>query len=108
MLPTSPSVVKTLVVKRDDGISHSQTAITIASQPNVDMVAASPLRVIAIRAARVFVQTLIPSISIASFSNLIALKTAVLLAAAASVMAILQNTGELLAKLDQTHPELRG
>lgn len=106
----SPAPIQTLVVKRDEAASLSSgvVGVTPTFTSNVIFKALSPLKVVLIRSARVFVQSLSAGSTVATFTNMISFKTALTIAAATAAAAALQNTGELLAKLDQTMPELRG
>jgi hypothetical protein len=121
--PEPPPVVQTVVVKREESIPHTALAETPATMPNVILKALSPVKVVVIRALRVFFQTLASGIGATSAAagassagvNIEALKALqnldfkaiVILAAFAALACAIQNTAELFAKLDQTMPELR-
>lgn len=100
--------IQTLVVKRDDGVTHTTTAETPVGMADVTLKALSPFKIVLIRTARVFCQTLSGSAGVATFSNLLSFKAAVVIAAATAGVTALQNTAELLAKWDQSFPEFRG
>lgn len=102
----------TLVVKRDD-MPNSTLATTPAGMADVVLKALSPIKIILIRTARAFLQALLGTVGAANLSTLAGIqgldfRQAVILAAATASVTFLQNAVELLAKLDQTIPELRG
>ena len=103
-----PTELSTVVVKRDEGVAETTTAITPGAVPNVTLKAVHPVKIILIRTARVFLQSLAGSITVASITDLVSIKTAVIMAAATAGVTALQNGAELLAKLDQSFPEVRG
>jgi hypothetical protein len=108
-LQSTGTPIATLVVKREAGIANTQMAQTAGlNTPDVHLKAVSPVKIVLIRSARVFVQTLAGSIGVASTTNLLSIKGAFITAAVTAGVTALQNTGELLAKLDQTMPEMRG
>ena len=103
----------TVVTARADTVTDHQLS-------QVVIVLMTPLRIIATRAARVYLQTLIGLLS--AFGLGVASEVGVTMAAdtfwhtllacmglaiAPAVMSILQNTLELLAKADATMPQLR-
>lgn len=104
----APLQISTLVVKRTEGVSQTQIADTPGGTPNILLKALSPFAIVFIRSARVFVQTLAGSVTVATFSSHTTFKAAFVIAAATAGVTALQNTAELLAKLDQSMPELRG
>lgn len=106
MTETEP--IKTLVVQRQDSITTTQLAETPGQTPNVVLTALKPWKIVLIRTARVFFQTLSGSATVASFTDVVSFKGAVLIAASAAVATAIQNTAELLAKWDQSFPEFRG
>lgn len=108
MPDTVTNPISTLVVRRNDTIASTQLAETLGSSPDVMLKAISPWKIVLIRTARVFVQTLSGSVTVATFSNLLSLKGAVIIAASTAGVTALQNTAELLIKLDQSYPEFRG
>jgi hypothetical protein len=105
---TKAPTIATMVVRRDTSIAATQLATTADGAPDVHLKAVSPWKIVAIRSARVFFQTLSGSIGVSTFSSILSLKGAVVVAAATAAVTALQNTAELLAKLDQTMPEFRG
>lgn len=104
-----------LVARPDDGVT-STYASTPGSAPNLVVSAISPLRVIAIRTARVYVQSVLGFLS-TGITGLDAglmphefaarVKVAALLSLSIAGMTAGQNFLELLGKLDQKYPELR-
>lgn len=105
---SADSQIQTLVVKRDDGVTHTATAETPVGMADVVLKALSPWKIVLIRTARVFCQTLSGASGVATFSNLLTFKAAVIIAASTAGVTALQNTTELLAKWDQSFPEFRG
>jgi hypothetical protein len=100
--------IATVVVKRDEGVNSTTMAATPYGHPDVVLKALNPWKIVLIRSARVFFQTLAGSIGVASFGDLVSIKTAVIIAASTAGVTALQNAAELLAKLDQSYPEVRG
>jgi hypothetical protein len=108
-----PDETKTVVTKRADMVTDKQAE-------NVIVVLVSPVKIVVVRALRVYVQTLAGLLTAATtgvtaavgvtmpagdFFKLFVACASIALAPA--VMSILLNTGELLAKWDATHPMLR-
>ena len=112
-----PEDIKTIVTQRtSEGVESSYARTTGTDTPNLIVQALSPLRVITIRTARVYLQSVTGFVTagLTGFDGgimpdefgalfVIACKLAVATAAVTAV----QNFGELLAKLDQKYPELR-
>lgn len=104
-----------LVARPDDGVTSTYIATPDAS-PNLIVSAISPLRVILIRTARVYMQSVLGFLS-TGITGLDAglmpdefvarLKVAALLSLSIAGMTAGQNFLELLGKLDQKYPELR-
>jgi hypothetical protein len=114
MASTSESTIVT-GVRRDDQPATS-LIMTPIHEPNIIYQTITPIMSILIRSARVFVQTLLSGsglslagaeLNIETVKHLQAREILILAAAAAAVCA-LQNTGELLARLDQKFPLMRG
>lgn len=115
----APDKVETVVTARAEGFTRNVTATTApASTPNVLIKALSPLRIIVTRVARVYVQALVGMLGLVmtgiASDSIIApndfggkLWLAMGFALAPAVMTLLQNTAEILTKLDETKPELR-
>lgn len=109
--------IKSVVVARpDDGVRNSYAVTGGQDAPNLVVQALSPLRVIAIRTARVYVQSVLGFLS-TGITGLDAglmphefaarVKVAALLSLSIAGMTAGQNFLELLGKLDQKYPELR-
>ncbi len=108
--------VQTLVVQRD-GQMDSQTVFTPHGVPNIVITVISPLRIVVVRALRVFLQTLVGlltagatglapnALPAGNFGHL--LMTCASLAVAPAAICVIQNTIELLARLDESAPQLR-
>lgn len=116
-----PNPIATVVVKRSDGISTDVLAKTPVGQPNVAIAALHPLLVIAVRGARVYMQTFLGiatalqtgfahkvgiDFGVSDLGSIIAKSAA--LALAPVFFTVLQNALEVLTKLDETMPQLRG
>lgn len=109
--------IKSIVVARaDDGVVSNYAVTGGSDSPNYIVQALSPLRVIAIRTARVYLQSIMGFLTLHAtgldkglmpneFGAL--LTTAASLAVATAAVTAIQNFIELLAKLDQKYPELR-
>ena len=109
--------IKTLVVKRDDTPKDETVAVTPGSTaPNLVIKTLRPLSVVGIRTARVYLQALvgllvaggIGATSVPGGHFGAAFVQAATLAIAPAAITALQNTIELLAKVDEKAPELRG
>lgn len=111
-----PEPIQTIVTERADGIEQTTKAVTPADQPNVIVQPMPWYRIVLVRAARVYVQSLIGGLTVtpaavaagvlpAEFA--FSLQNAALLAVGPAVMSVLQNAAELLARLDESHPQLR-
>jgi len=88
---------------------------TPAGQPNIIIKPVSPLVIIAVRAARVFGQTMLGIVTAGPVTGLIPahdfghlMVTAASLSVGSAVICILQNGVELLGRFDQSHPTLAG
>jgi hypothetical protein len=110
--------VETVVTAREQGINENMMARTTGDIPNVLVKALSPLRIMATRAARVYLQSLVGMLGLVmsgfAEGSLITpedfggkLMMAAGFALAPSVMTLVQNAAELFARLDETRPELR-
>ena len=87
-----------------------------AGTGGVEIVVVNPISLLAVRVLRTYVQTLLGILTIAAlpqtliqfkdFTDLLIQASVVSLAPA--LISLLQNVLEVLAKLDQTKPELRG
>lgn len=100
--------IATLVVKREDGITATTTAETPAGHPDIVVKALSPWKIVIIRTARVFIQSLVGGVTVSSLTNVASMKAAFIFAGSTAAITMLQNIAELLARLDQTVPEIRG
>ena len=110
-------MIKTLMIHREDGIDRKAVrAQTAADIPNVTIVTMPWYLAALVRAARVYIMTLLgllgasaTGIAPVAFSDFsVALLSALQTAVAPAIVSLLWNTGELLSKLDETRPELRG
>ena len=109
--------IKTVVVARaDDGVASNYARTYGENSANYIVQALSPLRVIAIRTSRVYLQSVLGFVTAgmtgvdggilpADFASLFVL--ALQMSAATAGVTALQNFLELLGKLDQKYPELR-
>lgn len=119
----SDDLIKTAVVKREDGISHTQEAVTqTASEPNVLVQTMTPLYAVFIRSLRVYAQTFMGLLSAMGLGAVDAvlqanvtphdflgkLQVAAWLALAPSMFTAVQNTAELIMRLDEKLPRIRG
>jgi len=108
--------IATVVVKRDDAVKQNVVAQTPPGVADIVIKALSPVRIVVIRSLRVFIQSLLASFTGAAATNALGftaippinLQAALCLAGFCAGVCALQNAGELLAKLDQTNPEMRG
>lgn len=109
-------VVKTLVTQRET-MPENVTAVTPRGIANVEVVALAWWKIIAIRTGRVYLQALAGFMTAGGLGldkGLLPhdlyglLRTSTALALAPAFFTLLQNAGELLAKLDVTNPTLRG
>lgn len=103
----------TLIVQRSSAPPANTVAATPSGMSDVVLRALSPLAIIGIRTARAFGQALLGTVGAANLTTLAGIQAlnfrqAVFIAGATASVTFLQNTVELLAKLDQTLPELRG
>jgi hypothetical protein len=104
----------TVVTERTGMVTDHQAA-------GVSVVLMAPWQIILVRALRVYLQTLVGlltalgtgaaatvgvSLSVGDFWHLLLASASI--AVAPSVMSVLLNTIELLAKIDATNPQLRG
>jgi hypothetical protein len=108
-----PQQISTMVVRRDATVPTTTVGVTPTGVSDVVLRAVSPLWVIFIRSARVFIQALLAGLSASNLSTYVGIHNfdfhAVLVVAGMTAgMTALQNAGELLAKLDQTAPQFRG
>lgn len=107
-----PDEIKTVVTEREKLTTQKQL-------DEVEIISMPWYRIVLVRAGRVYVQGLIgfltantsgateavTGIPMGDFKDKLII--ALSLAIAPAVLSLLQNTGELLAKLDQSHPKLR-
>lgn len=115
--------IKTAVVRREDGITHSQEAVTPSpSTPNVLVQTMTPLYAVFIRSLRVYAQTFMGLLSAMGLGAVDAvlqanvtphdflgrLQVAAWLALAPAMFTAAQNTAELVIRLDEKLPKLRG
>ena len=114
MASTSDSVILT-GIRRDDTPATSLVQTPI-HEPNIIVQSITPIMSILIRSSRVFVQSLLGGMGVAAagselsidvMSHLHAREILIIAAANAGVCA-LHNTAELLARLDQKFPLMRG
>lgn len=109
--------IKTIVTQRSsEGVESSYASTPGTSTPNYLVMALSPLRVIATRVARVYLQSVTGIVSAGmsgadggllpdDFYTLFV--TACRMSVAIGGITALQNFVELLTKVDQLYPELR-
>lgn len=112
----TPSVVATTVARAGE-IQADTPAVTPGAQPNVQVVAISPFVAVLTRAARTYLQVflgLLLAAGAGATTNLVpvgdflsVLRVSAMVAIAPSLVSLLQNSIELLAKLDQSAPSLR-
>ena len=96
--------------------AEAGTLVTPAGLPNIEVRVVRPIKIILVRAVRVFLQTLLglvtagltkPSmLGAKDFFHLLIMCARLSLAPA--VVCIIQNIIELMAEFDQTHPTLAG
>lgn len=114
---TDPKPVTVTVSSMALGMgTGSGTIITPTGQPNIIIKVVQPLMLVFVRATRVFLQTLLGLVTAGlaapkalptqDFMHLLVLCASLSLAPA--VVCIIQNTIELLGKLDQAYPTLAG
>lgn len=108
--------IQTIVTEREGGIEKPTTGLTPPNIPNVTVQPMPWYRIVATRAARVYMQSLVGFLTAASTAVAagvlpvefaISVQNAALLAVGPAVMSVLQNTAELLVRLDESHPQLR-
>jgi hypothetical protein len=114
MASTSESVVIT-GVRRDD---QPPTSIieTPVHEPNIIYQTITPIASILIRSARVFVQGILGGLGVSEAGSALGvdvmshihIREILILAGANAAVCALHNTAELLAKLDQKFPLIRG
>lgn len=110
--------IETVVVKREDTIDRTVMASTPADMPNVLVKALSPVRIVATRVIRVYLQSLLGMLTVVmsgvasdalitptDFQGKLALAAG--FALAPSAITLLQNAAELLAKWDETNASWR-
>jgi hypothetical protein len=109
-------MINTVITERVDSLKDSTIAQTPADEPYIVIHPLPWYRIVAVRSGRVYVQSLISFLTIAPAAVAagvlprefaISLQNAALLAVGPAVLSILQNTAELLARLDESHPKLR-
>lgn len=114
MASTSETVLVT-GIRRDD--QPAQAVIPTADhEPNIIYQTITPLASILIRSARAFIQSVLATsgLSVAgavvniSVLQHLQIREILVIASATAAICALQNTGELLAKLDQKFPMFRG
>lgn len=117
----SDETTKTIVVKRSD-VDREQLVVTAQGQPDILIQPIGALQMVLTRTARVFVQSLLGMLAVvgtgfgmpddmqqmlpAVFLDKFVLASQ--LAIAPASITFLQNVAELLAKLDERFPKLRG
>lgn len=108
--------VKTIVTERADAIDHNTTGVTPGDTPNVAVQPMHWYQIVAVRAARVYLQSmfgLMTAGGIGLDAGLLPNDLASLLgrcaqlALAPAVFSVLQNTLELIIRLDESNPKLR-
>lgn len=104
--------IATVVTKRESTVPYTLTAETPGVVSNVTLMALAPWKIVAIRTARAFLQTFAGAVTITNVTSIPAgissLKLALFIAGVTAGVTALQNTAELLAKIDQSYPEFRG
>lgn len=103
-----------LMIRRDDQPAHMQ-AQTVGPYPNALVRTITPLVSILIRAGRAFIHSLLAGATAEQGGQLLGIdalqmlniRTVFIVAVCAAIYSALQNTGELLAKLDEKWPLLR-
>lgn len=126
--PSEPQApITTIVTKRTDEIEHQTVASTPSGQPNVSIVPLPSWKIILIRAARVYLQSLLGFLTGAGVLNAVGvaampalsvlptlptgflgtLSAAALLALPPATGSLIQNTLELLARIDVNYPQVR-
>lgn len=109
--------IKTVVTKREDSVPASVMANTPESTPSdVQVIAMHPVKLVAIRAGRTFLVVLASQLAASGLgADASALPDtwaaltigAMRISAWAAGFSMLLNSSELLARLDQSHPQLR-
>lgn len=111
-----PSVVTTIVTKREDTVPHSTGVLeTPGSIPSdIRVVAMSAVRIIVVRSLRVFGQAFMGGLTAGGVGTQLlnagsggVVKSALILAASSAAFTAIQNAVELLAKFDESHPQFR-
>jgi hypothetical protein len=112
-LTPSPQAITVTVPATAISGTGPGTIITAEGQPNIKVQVLQPLTIIAVRAMRVFLQTLLGVLTAGPVTGLIPAKdfnhllvTGASVAVGATVICILQNAVELLGRYDQSHPTL--
>jgi hypothetical protein len=109
-------VVKTIVTKRDDSIPTTVEARTPQAMPNVTVIPMTALKQTLVRAARTYVMSLSGLLlagGIGADQGVLPNEFGLLLwtcagmALAPTVMSILANAAELLARIDEQFPQMR-
>lgn len=115
-MPRDPEV-STVVTQREDTVPHDTLATTPASTPaNVKVLVMTPLLIVVVRAARVYLQVVIGLLSAAglgadggmlpsAFGPLV--WSVLQLALAPALMSVLTNSAELLGRVDVHYPRVR-
>jgi hypothetical protein len=114
--PTPPATGPVIVTLAANRAPAGMTAATAVGHPDVIIKVVQPLMIITVRAARVFLQTLMglltagtvapKALPAADFAHLLLLCASLSVAPAAYCIG--QNALELLGKLDQKYPTLSG
>lgn len=113
------SRVSTVITERDvPGPDENVLARTKASEPNIDVITLPWWQMIVIRASRVYLQSMLGfltasatgiadaiGVPLGQFGNIFV--TSASLAVAPAAISLIQNTVEILTKLDITNPQLR-
>lgn len=120
-VPPVPVVVRSSAGTGTGGAPlESQNLTTRDGQPNVALRVVHTSFVLAVRAVRVFLQTLVGGAAVLPVAGAVGVSPVALpdyahqlaisatFAGAAAVASVLQNLLEVFTKLDQSHPELMG
>lgn len=118
---TGIKTVTTSIIKRDDGVTHSQHLVTVNdAAPNVIFAAMSATYAVLVRTARVYAQTFMGLLT-AQFGAVDAVlgagvtpqdflgkvQVAAALALAPALFTLVQNAAELIMRLDEKLPRFR-
>lgn len=112
-MPGPADPISTVVVQRDAIVNT--IAITPGSIPNIVVKAMSPLAIVLVRAARVYLQTAVGLVTatpvlkdlVPAAAALGSWKVALSMAIGPALVCAAQNTIELLARVDEKMPQMR-